>query len=98
MYPQTERQRELLDRAIPLAERFAERAGSHDRDGTFPHENFADLRDAGLLALTVPEEYGGFGADELDYALVLECIAWGDASTALALGMHLSNVGQLVEG
>ncbi len=98
IYPQTERQRKLLDLAIPLAERFAERAGSHDRDGTFPHENFADLRDAGLLALTVPEEYGGFGAHELEYAMVLECIAWGDASTALVLGMHLSNVGQLVEG
>lgn len=98
IYPQTDRQRTLLDRAIPLAERFAERAGTHDRDGTFPHENVADLRDAGLLALTVPEEYGGFGADELEYAIVLEAIAWGDASTALALGMHLSNVGQLVEG
>ena len=98
IYPQTERQRTLLDRAIPLAERFAERAGQHDHDGTFPHENFADLRDVGFLGLTVPEEYGGFGADVLEYAIVLECIAWGDASTALALGMHLSNVGQLVEG
>ena len=97
-YPQTERQRQLLDRAIPLAERFAERAEAHDRDGTFPHENFADLHEAGFLALTVPEAYGGFGADELEYALVLERIAWGDASTALVLGMHLSNIGQLVEG
>lgn len=97
-YPLTDRQRSLLERAEPLALRFAERASAHDADSSFPFENFADLREAGLLALTVPEEYGGLGANELDYVPVLERIAWGDASTALALGMHLSNIGQLVEG
>lgn len=97
-YPSNARQRHLVALATPLAERFAERAGAHDRDASFPFENFADLRDAGLLALTVPEALGGLGANELDYALVLEVIAWGDASTALALGMHLSNVGQIAEG
>lgn len=97
-YPDTERQRHFLALADELAERFAERAPAHDRDGSFPHENFADLRASGLLALTVPEAYGGLGANELEYALVIERIAWGDASTALALGMHLSNVGQLAEG
>ncbi len=97
-HPVTERQRHLLALAEPLAARFAERSGAHDRDASFPFDNFADLRAAGLLALTVPEEHGGFGANELEYALVLERLAWGDASTALALGMHLSNIGQLVEG
>ncbi|HEU5348247.1 MAG TPA: acyl-CoA dehydrogenase family protein, partial [Ktedonobacterales bacterium] len=97
-YPLTERQRALLERAEPLALRFAERARAHDDDASFPFQNFGDLRAAGLLALTVPEEFGGLGADELDYVPVLERIAWGDASTALALGMHLSNIGQLVEG
>lgn len=94
----SDHQRELVATARGLAERFAERAEAHDRDGSFPFENFADLREAGLLSLTVPEEWGGKGAHELDYALVLEQIAWGDASTALALGMHLSNIGQMVEG
>lgn len=97
-YPSTERQRRFLTLAEPLARRFAERAAQHDADGTFPHENFDDLRAAGLLALTVPEQYGGLGANELEYALTLEHIAWGDASTALALGMSLSNLGQLAEG
>jgi len=84
--------------AEPVALRFAARAAAHDADGSFPFENFADLRTAGLTALTVPESAGGLGADALDYALVLERLAWGDASTALALGMSLSNIGQLVEG
>src|SRR5579884_3942143 len=97
-YPTTDRQRHLLDLAHPLAERFAERALAHDREASFPHENIADLRAAGLLALTVPEEHGGLGANELEYALVLEELAWGDASTALVVGMSLSNIGQLVEG
>lgn len=97
-YLVTERQQRLIESASSLARRFAERAERHDRDASFPFENFADLREAGFLALTVPEVYGGFGADELDFALALERIAWGDASTALALGMHLSNLGILVEG
>ncbi len=97
-YPASERQQALVKTATELAERFIERAGEHDREASFPHENFADLRSAGLLALTVPEAYGGGGANELDFALVLEAIAWGDASTALVLGMHLSNVGQIAEG
>lgn len=97
-FPLTERQRHLLDVAGPLAERFVECAGTHDREASFPFENVADLRAAGLLALTVPEEYGGLGANELDFALVLERIAWGDASTALALGMSLANIGILAEG
>jgi alkylation response protein AidB-like acyl-CoA dehydrogenase len=94
----TDRQRHFLALAEPLARRFAERAAQHDADGSFPFENFADLRASGLLALTVPEEYGGLGANELDYALTLERLAWGDASTALALGMSLSNIGQIAEG
>lgn len=96
--PLNERQRRLLDTAESLAERFAGRAGRHDREASFPFENFAELREAGLLALTVPEEYGGLGADEVDFALVLERIAWGDASTALALGMSLANLGIFAEG
>jgi alkylation response protein AidB-like acyl-CoA dehydrogenase len=91
-------QRELLALAQILAERFRDRSEANDRLARFPKENFAELREAGFLALTVPEAYGGRGMRELDYVQVLERIAWGDASTALILGMHLSNVGQIAEG
>ena len=37
-------------------------AAPHDRDGSFPHGSLAALRDAGLLALTVPAAVGGGGA------------------------------------
>ena len=35
-------------------------------------EVVASLRDAGLLGLTIPKEYGGKGGDALDYAIVVE--------------------------
>ncbi len=79
--------------ARELACRFAERAPRHDREGSFPFENFADLRAAGFLALTVPRRYGGAELSLPDYLRVLEELAAGDASTALGLAMHLVRFG-----
>jgi alkylation response protein AidB-like acyl-CoA dehydrogenase len=77
-----------VTRASALAATFAERAPAHDRDGSFPFENFGDLAKAGLLALTVPEALGGGGAGALDAASVLGIIGKADPSTALVLSMH----------
>src|SRR3712207_5912867 len=83
------RQQALMDRAYKLAvERFAPRADRYDREASFPFEDYADLRDSGLLALCVPERYGGLGADFETYCLVAEQIARGNASTALTYNMH----------
>lgn len=90
----TPRQREILALAGELGDRFAERAGEHDRDNTFPLENYQDMRASGYLNLTVPEELGGMGASLLDLVLAQERLAMGDGSTALAVNMHLSPVGQ----
>ncbi len=85
----TPRQRELIDKARELAmDCFAPRAAEYDRDARFPFEDFDDLRDAGFLALCVPEEHGGLGADLETYCLVSEQIAQGNASTALTYNMH----------
>jgi len=83
------RQRELIALARDLArERFAARAERHDRDATFPFDDYADLRAEGFLGLCVPERYGGLGADYETYCLVAEQIAQGNASTALTFNMH----------
>ena len=83
------RQQELMDRAYKLAmERFAPRAAMHDREASFPIDDYADLHAAGLLALCIPELYGGLGADFETYCLVAEQIARGNASTALTYNMH----------
>jgi len=83
------RQRELISRARGLArECFAPRAERHDREASFPFDDYADLRSEGLLGLCVPERYGGLGADFETYCLVAEQIAQGNASTALTFNMH----------
>jgi alkylation response protein AidB-like acyl-CoA dehydrogenase len=87
----TERQRHVLDLAARLADVFAERAAAHDRDNTFPAENWPELAEAGYLGLTVPEELGGFGADAYELFLAQERLAEGDGSTALAVNMHLTS-------
>ncbi len=83
------RQQELIARARRLAlERFAPHAARHDREASFPFDDYADLRAEGFLGLCVPERYGGLGADYETYCLVAEQIAQGNASTSLTFNMH----------
>jgi hypothetical protein len=77
-----------VERALLLAPRFAARAELHDRQASFPFENFKDLSEAGLLALTVPAALGGGGAGLRDTARVLGVLGKADPSTALVLSMH----------
>lgn len=74
--------------ARKLAPGCALRAEKHDREGSFPFENFSELQEAGFFRLTVPSEMGGHGADLPTYLRVQEELARGDGSTALAFMMH----------
>ena len=89
------RQQELVELAGRLADSFAQRAAEHDRDSTFPFENYDDMREAGYLGLTIPEELGGRGADLRELVLAQERLAMGCSSTALAVTMHVSPLGQV---
>ena len=60
-YLLTQRQQAIVAKADELAATFAERAVIHDPAGSFPHENYRDLHDAGFLRLAIPREYGGEG-------------------------------------
>lgn len=83
------RQQDFVARARRLAlERFAPRAAAHDRDASFPFDDYADLRAEGFLGLCVPVRHGGLGADYETYCLVAEQLAQGNASTALTFNMH----------
>ncbi len=89
-FPLTPRQRELLQQVRTLGrERFAPRAARYDRDATFPFENYADLRAAGLLGVCVPEAYGGLGADYATYALLSAEMGRHCGATALTFNMHV---------
>ena len=87
-----ERQRELVALVTDLGPTFAERAVGYDRDARFPHENYGDLRAAGLLGLCVPARYGGLGADFATYGLVSEELGRYCGSTALTFNMHTATM------
>ena len=76
---------------------FATRAGEYDKTGNFPAQDFDDLKEAGLLGIMVPEEYGGLGADFLTYTKALEQIAIGHAATGLTYNMHNIVMGGVAE-
>ena len=82
--------------AEKLAAEFGARAGEVDREGRFPHENFARLKESGYLALPIPEELGGAGADLATVCRAQSILAGGCASTALAANMHLFGLGAAV--
>ena len=88
----TDKQKKLLAIASDLGRnRFAARAEQIDRDAVFPFENYADLREAGLLKICVPEQYGGWGADFATYVMTAAEIGRHCGATALTLNMHVSS-------
>jgi alkylation response protein AidB-like acyl-CoA dehydrogenase len=93
MYPLTERQARFVEMSRALAANFSARAAEHDRNGSFPFENFAELRASGYPAWVVPSRYGGLGANLLEAVMIAETLAEGDGSTALSAVMHLQTLG-----
>ena len=90
--PSAARRRELVGLVAGLGPTFAQRAAGYDRDARFPHENYADLREAGLLGLCVPTGHGGLGADFATYGLVSEELGRHCGSTALTFNMHTATM------
>jgi alkylation response protein AidB-like acyl-CoA dehydrogenase len=86
---------DALAAARRLVPRFAARAEGYDRDGAFPADDFADLRQAGLFGLMVPARLGGMGAGFHEYAMVADELARGNGATALVFNMHTSVTGAL---
>ena len=82
-----------IRKAQTLAIQFDGNAAKHDREGTFPFENFEALKEQGFLSLTVPKIYGGHEISLLTYVRILEILATGDGATALGLTMHLKIFG-----
>lgn len=85
-----DRQVEIVAGARNLAAgKFETRAAALDRDAVFPTENYQDLHEAGLLAVCVPEEDGGQGADFKTYMLAAAEIGRFCGATALTWNMHV---------
>ena len=75
-------QRELQQRARALAEGpIAQRAAEVDRTEQYPWDNVELLKDAKLIGMTIPPQYGGQGKGWLDAVLVIEALAAACAVT-----------------
>jgi 3-sulfinopropanoyl-CoA desulfinase len=67
---------ELQQTARRVAEAaIAPHAANVDRMETYPWDNVAVLRDAGLLGYTIPREYGGAGGSFLDAVVIIDEMA-----------------------
>jgi short-chain 2-methylacyl-CoA dehydrogenase len=70
-------------RVAPVAEEL-------DRESRFPYELVGELAELGLMGMTIPEEYGGAGADTLAYAIVVEELTRIDSSVGITVAAHHS--------
>ena len=72
-----------LEKVAPVAEEL-------DREKRFPYDLVAELAELGLMGMTIPEEYGGAGADTLSYAITIEELTRIDSSVAITVAAHHS--------
>ncbi|MEP7203386.1 MAG: acyl-CoA dehydrogenase family protein [Ilumatobacteraceae bacterium] len=82
----------LLASVEELGPLWRQRMAEHDRTSTFPYENLAEAKAAGLNRLTVPVEYGGFGywmpGNFSGLYRLLERMAYWDTNTAQLIQVH----------
>ena len=71
------------ERVAPVAEEL-------DRESRFPYDLVAELAELGLMGMTIPEEYGGAGADTVSYAIAVEELTRIDSSVAITVAAHHS--------
>jgi alkylation response protein AidB-like acyl-CoA dehydrogenase len=89
---------EKLRLAREIGLRARNRRRKYDDDASFPEENFAEIRAAGLHTMGVPVEYGGLGLWQRDsfipYYKILEALAEGDSSTSqlVQIQTHASGI------
>ncbi len=79
----------------PLAAEFDRKT---DPNETFPWDLYRRGNDLGFNRALVPPEYGGPGLGDLDFAVLMEEIAWGDVGVALTYLAHWLALRPLING
>lgn len=97
LLPITEEGKRFVRLAEDHATDFASRAEKHDRENTFPYENFEAMRKSGFMAGAAPQDFGGLGVESIyDIMVGMSRIGRGDASTAIAASMHITGAAVVV--
>jgi alkylation response protein AidB-like acyl-CoA dehydrogenase len=79
--------------------KIAPRAAAIDETGEFPWDVFEELKRNDLLAIHIPEAYGGPGADAISSAILIEEVARACASSSLIPAVNkLGTQGMLLSG
>ncbi len=92
----TEEQQDIQKAAADIASRLlAPKAEERDKKSIFPLKELKLLAEAGLMGISVPEAFGGIGADSVSYFLALREIAKADASVAVTVSVT-NMVGELI--
>jgi len=87
----TDDQRAIRDMARDFAQNeLAPHAAQWERDKWIPDAVVSQMGELGLLGMTVGDEWGGSFSDNVAYALAIEEIAAGDASTSTLMSVHNS--------
>ena len=87
----SEEQRMIRDMAREFARAaLAPHAGQWEEEGWIPDAVVSKMGELGFLGMVVPEEWGGSFSDYVAYALAMEEIAAGCASTATLMSVHNS--------
>ncbi|GAV05877.1 hypothetical protein RvY_15940 [Ramazzottius varieornatus] len=63
-------------------------AAAVDKNHQFPPELVRKMGQLGLMAIAIPEKYGGTGLDYLAYSIAMEEISRGDASAGVIMSAH----------
>jgi len=91
----TERQLAIRDAAREIAARLRVRAGAFEAEEAVPLEVYRELGSRGLMAVGVPERFGGSEAGTVAYSLAMTEIARGCASTAVTMAVT-NMVGEVI--
>ena len=87
-WPLSDQQRELQQKAREFASLKIRPAARHlDSTAAFPTDIYPEMAARGLLGITIPEKWGGVGADTQSYALVMEEMSVGYAAVADLCGL-----------
>ncbi len=79
-------------------ERLAPTAAERDRTGETPRGLLAEMGALGFMGMTIPEEWGGAGADTVAYVLAMEEIAGGDGGVSTIMSVNNSPVAAALHG
>jgi len=88
-----EEQRETLEMLVPPTEKFMTEGNDplkNDALETVPEDTVQQMRELGAFGLQVPEELGGVGLNNTQYARLTEIVGGNDLGIGIFIGAHQS--------